>query len=259
MQHCTNRIAACAAVFCLATIGDADAAALLREEARVLAADTGRLLYRETHWRAPGTSPTRWVLYRCADGKPFARKRVAGGTPASPDFSLEDGRDGYREGVRSASGKRAVFVREPGRAETSRTLAVPAGGVIDAGFDAAVRRHWPALMRGEAVRLQFLVPSRKRFYPVQVRRAGATEWNGIQAERLHMRLDAWYGFAVPDVALVYGRDDRRLLEFAGTGNVRDARGRNPQVRVVFDRAARTASQGELDSAIAAPLAARCDF
>ena len=73
------------------------------------------------------------IDYRCADGKPFARKRVVAATsPAMPEFALEDARDGYREGVRGGGGKRSVFVRAPGRQESSRPLSPPADGVIDA-------------------------------------------------------------------------------------------------------------------------------
>lgn len=247
------------AIAAVLSIAPASANAL-RDEARVLSPDGSRLLYRETHWTTLGATPERWVLYRCADGKPFARKRVAAAaSPAMPDFALEDARDGYREGVRGSAGKRSVFVRAPGRPEASRLLALPADGVIDAGFDAAVRKHWRTLTGGDAVRLQFLVPSRKRFFPVRVQRVSSSAWNGIPAERLRMKLDAWFGFAVPDVNLVYARDDRRLLEFAGTGNLRDARGGYPQVRIVFDPVAKPATAQDVAAVRTLPLTGRCSF
>ena len=228
-----------------------------REQADVYAAGSQRLLYREEHLVQPGASPERWVVYRCPDGKPFARKRVAAGG-ARPDFALEDARDGYREGVRGAGDARQVYVGLAGK-ETSRRVPVPADGVIDAGFDAAVRTHWAQLMRGETVQLRFLVPSRKQFFPVQLRRMGSAEWNGIRAERLRMKLDTWFGFAVPEVNLVYAREDRRLLEFAGTGNLRDARGGYPQVRIVFDPMAKPATAQDVAAIRTLPLTGRCPF
>ncbi|WP_271678610.1 hypothetical protein [Thermomonas mangrovi] len=228
-----------------------------REQADVYAAGSQRLLYREEHLVQPGASPERWVVYRCPDGKPFARKRVAAGG-ARPDFALEDARDGYREGVRGAGDARQVYVGLAGK-ETSRRVPVPADGVIDAGFDAAVRTHWAQLMRGESVQLRFLVPSRKQFFPVQLRRMGSAEWNGIRAERLRMKLDTWFGFAVPEVTLVYARDGRRLLEFNGTGNLRDGRGRNPQVRIAFQPQAQLASASDLAGVARLPLDGRCSF
>ena len=41
---------------------------------------SGKLLYRESHWLQEGQ---RLVLYRCPDGKPFARKKVLGSSAAS--------------------------------------------------------------------------------------------------------------------------------------------------------------------------------
>lgn len=243
----------------VAAQGMATASPLQREEATVSSA-AGTPLYRETHWVAPGPGGERWVLYRCPDGSPFARKRVDPAAAAlAPDFAFEDGRDGYREGVRAGAGGRLVYVREAGAKEAARTLQVPADGVIDAGFDAAVRRHWRSLMAGDSVRLQFLVPSRKRFYPVRVQRVASTRWNGLPAERLRMRLDAWFGFAIPDVHLVYARADQRLLEFAGTGNVRDRSGANPQVRIRFDASPGAATRAELQAALRQPLDGRCGF
>ena len=230
-----------------------------REQADVFSADNGRLLYRETHYVLEGAASERWVLYRCPDARAFARKRVqAKGRPAAPDYAFDDGRDGYREGVRSG-GKTSTLYVLGGREEETRRLAVPADGVIDAGFDAAVRTHWDELMRGSVVRMQFLVPSRKRFYPLRVQRVGSIDWRGQRAERLRMRLDTWFGFAVPDVTLVYGRDNRRLLEFNGTGNVRDRRGGNPQVRIAFEEAPQDASSAEVAAIRRLPLSGRCDF
>lgn len=226
-----------------------------REEAQVFARD-GRLLYRETHWSAGGDDPRRLVLYRCADGRPFARKRVlAQGSPLAPDFELVDARDGYREGVRTLGAVREVRAgQSPGIA-----VSVPANGVIDAGFDAAVRRHWDELMAGQTVRMQFLVPSRQRFYPVTLRRDAAVDWRGVPAERLRMQLDRWFGFVVPPIFVTYARDDRRLLEFAGTGNLRDTQLDFPQVRIAFAPERLAAAAGEVAAAQALALDGRCRF
>jgi hypothetical protein len=251
---------ACLLFSCLSNLAAAADAPARREDARVFARD-GRLLYRETHWVTPGKDQRRLVLYRCADGNPFARKRViAADKPESPDFELEDSRDGHREGVRTRAGRREVLRRDgTGSTPSSSPLAVPRNGVIDAGVDAAVRRQWQPLMAGETVRMQFLVPSRQRFYPVKLRREGALDWQGVPAERLRMQLDQWFGFAVPPVTLTYARADQRLLEFAGTGNLRDARQDYPQVRIAFAPHGRNAAAAELAEAESVALVGRCRF
>lgn len=241
---------------CLLCFAPQAQASVQRDDARAYASADGRLLYTESHWIDASASPAkRLVLYRCPDGQAFARKLVSpAGSTSAPDFAFEDGRDGYREGVSLLAGRRQGYLQQAGRPELRYPLEVPADGVINAGFDAAVRTHWNTLAAGKEVRLRFLVPSRKRFYPVRIRRIEATTWNGIAAERLRMDLDQWYGFAVPPVHLVYARADKRLLEFSGTGDVRDDRGRNPQVRIAFAPASRQVAAAEMAAASIEKLA-----
>ena len=231
-----------------------------RQEGRAYATVDGRLLYRETHWlQGPASAQSRLVLYRCSDGRPFARKWMTPqGSPQTPDFTLDDGRDGYREGVRGTADARQVSVRASAQAPTfSRAITMPAGAVVDAGFDAAVRSHWAALQAGQSVAFQFLLPSRQRLVPLKLQRTGAVNWQGQPAEQLQMKLDAWFGFAVPAVTLVYATADQRLLQFTGTGNVRDENGRYPQVRVEFPAAPVATPAAELSAARTQPLVKSC--
>ncbi|KEZ95003.1 hypothetical protein A11M_0123780 [Xanthomonas vasicola pv. vasculorum NCPPB 895] len=63
---------------------------------------------------------------------------------------------------------------------------------------------------------------------------------------------------MPSLEVRYSIADKRLLEFRGVGNLRDANGRYPRVRIVFpDTAARAASAEELREAREQPLAKSC--
>lgn len=233
---------------------------VLRQEGRAYAPADGRLLYRETHWlQGPAATRSRLVLYRCADGRAFARKWMTPqGSAQTPDFAFEDARNGYQEGLQGNATARTVYVREDARAErVSQAIAIPPDAVVDAGFDAAVLGHWDALQAGRPVAFQFLLPSRQRLVPLKLQRSAAVTWQGQPAEQLQMRLDAWFGFAVPPVTLVYARNSPRLLQFSGTGNVRDARGRYPQVRIEFPAAPVPATAAELAAARQQPLVSTC--
>ncbi|MCF7750372.1 hypothetical protein KQ945_06415 [Bacillus subtilis subsp. subtilis] len=238
----------------------ASAQQVQRQEGRAYAPADGRLLYRETHWlQGPPTARARLVLYRCADGRAFARKWMTPqGSAQTPDFAFEDARNGYQEGLQGDAGTRTVYVREDAHAErTRRAIVVPSDAVVDAGFDAAVLGHWDALQAGRSVAFQFLLPSRQRWVPLRLQRSGAVTWQGQPAEQLQMRLDAWFGFAVPAVTLVYARNSPRLLQFSGTGNVRDAHGRYPQVRIEFPAEPVVATAAELAAARQQMLVATC--
>lgn len=231
-----------------------------RQEGRAYAASGGALLYRESHWlQGPAATQSRLVLYRCADGRAFARKWMTPqGSAQTPDFAFEDARTGYQEGVQVTAGARSVYVREDAHADrVSRAIAIPAEAVVDAGFDAAVLGHWDTLQAGRSVAFQFLLPSRHRLVPLRLQRTGAVQWQGQPAEKLQMKLDAWFGFAVPAVTLVYAAGSPRLLQFSGTGNIRDAQGRFPQVRVEFPAGPVPSTTAELAAARAQPLVKTC--
>lgn len=247
------------ALACLAGPAGANAD-ILRQEARAYARKGETLLYRESHWRYRQDGLAhRLVLYRCPDGRAFARKTVVERVSAqAPDFDFEDARDGYREGVRSGPRGRTVYVRpSTDAAPRERPLALPSGGVIDAGFDASVRLHWDALRAGRDVDQPFLLPSRMAFVPVSLRPGGAVRWSGIPAQRLTMRLDRWYGFIAPTMQLTYADADQRLLEFAGIATIRDDAGNHQDVRIVFPDPAAPADPDALRQARATPLVRSC--
>ncbi|SOU07843.1 hypothetical protein [Xanthomonas arboricola] len=227
------------------------AAAVTRVDGDAFDGDSGALRYRESHWLLDDGG--RVVLYRCPDGRPFARKQVDGGG-SSPDFSLIDGRDGYRQGVRQRNGVREMFQQEPGKAEQRTPLPADDGPrVIDAGFDAYLRSNWEALASAPQ-RVDFVLPSLQRQLAFRVERIGDTGGE----RRFRLSLDAWYGVAVPSLEVRYAIADKRLLQFRGVGNLRDERGRYPHVRIVFpDTAARAVGADELRQAREQPLAKSC--
>jgi hypothetical protein len=236
-------------------------AAAERYDGIAYARGADRIAYRETHWLfdRDGTRQ-RLVLYRCADGTPFGRKWVREAPSAiAPDFDFEDARAGYREGVRTEQGARWVFVRaNPRAALETRPLPASADGVLDAGFDAFVREHWQDLAAGRAPHLDFLIPSRFEYLPFALSDAHDTTWRGEPARQFKMRLAGWYGLVFPGIDLTYDHAGR-LMEFDGVGNVRDAAGKNQDVRIVFpaDAMRSDVPQDEIVRAAAAPLASRC--
>jgi hypothetical protein len=233
---------------------------VLRQEATAYGRKSASVVYRESHWRyrQDGTA-RRLVLYRCPDGRAFARKTLVERTgPQAPDFDFEDARDGYREGVRSSERGRVVYVREKSGARTrEQVVTVPAGAVIDAGFDASVRLHWDALGVGRDVTQPFLLPSRFAFVPVKLDPGPVVRWNGVPAQRMSMKLDRWYGFVAPTMQLTYATADQRLLEFAGIATIRDGQGKHQDVRIVFPQPAAPATVQALQAALATPLVRAC--
>jgi len=236
-------------------------AALTFEEGLARDPDSRALLYREQHLirRAQGKPAERLVLYRCADGTPFARKRVDYRLSAqAPEFSFEDVRLGYREGLRRAGGTGTVWVRD-GRDESERSAALEDPGarlVADAGFDEFIRSQWQPLVAGESVPLRFAVPSRLQTLGFKVARQGSLTVGKEPAEAFRLKLGGLLGWIAPHIDVAYGRDTRRLLRFEGLSNLRSDDGRSQLVaRIEFLAPAVAAAEGQWRAAERQPLSA----
>jgi hypothetical protein len=243
-----------------AVAGTAPAAGsgIAQREASAFATSDGHLMYSETHWLfVERGRPARLVLYRCPDGAAFARKlsRVED-EPQAPDFQLDDGRTGYREGVRHRGGAREVFVRKrSGAAEQSARLDSTPLPVIDAGFDAYIRSHWDAPAQGG---VPFVLPSRLGTLNISIKRLADTRIDGRAARQYRLSLASWVGFALPHTDVAYDAQTRDLLRFIGMANIRGNDGDSVRARIVFDPArAHAATAGDLDAARRAPLDGRC--
>ena len=222
-------------------------------EARDLA--SGQLLYREQHWiRSDGAAPLeRLVLYRCPSGIAFARKRVDyRRSRTAPEFSFEDVRSDYREGLRRSGASASVY-------SGAKTAALPAPTgtlVADAGFDEFLRARWDALAAGRPQPLSFVVPAFGRALGFQVRSAGRARLGDTPVEQFRLKLDGLLGAVAPSLDVAYDARDRSLRRFSGVTNVRDDRGRQVKARIDFADPARAVAPAALQAAGAEPLS-RC--
>lgn len=223
-----------------------------RYEGIAYAPGSQRVLYREAHWRVDGQ---HLVIYRCPDGHAFARKRLDYTKGAvAPDFEMHDARDGFRSGVATTEDGRRVFVREAA-GERQRSAALPEGAVVDAGFDAFIRRAWGRLGADARVEVPFLVPSRLKAlrFRLQVRPAA-----GSARRVFRLTLGSWIGGMLPHIDVTYDAATRTLLRFQGLSDVRDGRGGNLEVDIRFPPHKRAATDsGALQAAAQTPLDGTC--
>ena len=232
---------------------------LSSEQADARDPSSGHLVYREQHLLrrdAAGRLLERLVLYRCPDGRPFARKHMDyRGALLAPAFGLEDARTGYREGLRRTPMPQ-LYVRASRNAGERSAPLRGADVVADAGFDEFVRAHWAALASGHAVPMDFAVPARLRSYRFSLARVGQARIGGEDAMRLRLRLDGWLAWLAPDMNVAYGLQSRRLLRFEGVSNLADpAGGRNWLVRIEFGAPPRPPTDADWAQADAAVLSA----
>jgi len=220
----------------------------------------GHVVFKEEHFHFTDASgvDTQLVLYRCPSDEPFARKWVrAVADDEAPDFELVDARTGYREGVRTVTGRREAFVQTDRKSEL-RTAVLPAraDAVIDAGFDAFVSNRWNEL---SAARMAFVVPSRLGYLDMRIKSTDFESLEGEPVRRVRLGLDTWYGFVAPTIDLVYASSDHTVRRFEGLSDILDARGRRQAVRVEFPASAvfPTPTQQDIARAAALSLSDHC--
>lgn len=225
----------------------------------------GQVLYRESHYLAM-EGPTvreRLVLYRCADGTPFARKRIDNvfASPWLPDFDMTDARLGYREGSSQRGEAREVFVQESAEAEITReTLkSVPKDLVGDAGFDGFVQDHWDELAAGDTLRFNFLVPSHLDYMRFKVYQVKETQIGATPVRVFRLALSGLLGLVVSGIDVSYDAESRILMRFEGLSNVRDADGDNYVTRIEFPEEQRRTEQSKdaFEAASVVQLATAC--
>lgn len=105
--------------------------------------------------------------------------------------------------------------------------------VVDAGFDNYVRSRWEALSKGERVNFEFLVVGASKPYRMKAQRD-----DKAQCRRdnlcLQVEIDSWLlGLVAPTIELVYSRDERQLLRFVGTSNIRSLQDKAQQVDITY--------------------------
>jgi hypothetical protein len=208
---------------------------------------TQTLVYREHHvlgFRG-GRLSERMVLYTCPNGSVFARKKVTYVDSQAPDFFLDDASNGIQEGIRSEGGKRTVFFRA-GRLEPEKSAPLPhvAHLVADAGFDDFIHTHWDALMSGTSLPLHFLVPSRLRAMNFDVQHVRSEGVDGKPAEVFSLNLTGFLGWVVPGIDVTYDAAQHVLVRYEGISDLRDARGDNLKVTIVFHLSDRRPSSAQ---------------
>lgn len=189
-----------------------------------------RKLYSEEHYLRyeAGELADRVVLYRCADGRAFARKQLDYRRSVQmPEFAFTDARSGFREGMRWRDGGPELWVQRPGASsEQRRGLRSQTRQVADAGFDEFIRLKWPKLLAGRSVPLSFMVPSRLQSYDFNLTRVGAATVKGEAGQTFRLKLGGVLGWVAPAVDVTYADEDQRLLRFIGLSNLRDDAGKS---------------------------------
>lgn len=231
------------AVFAFAAIGSAHAEA---NERIGYAYDkqTGEFLYSETHREVmeDGRIVTNTVSYKDGGGKVFAEKSIDFQRSLTmPDFHLVNADNGHIEGARGSDEQLDVHFRQLSDTDVREaSVETPQNGIIDAGFDRFIEQHWDALISGDVIEREFLIPSQLDFYTFEIERA---ESEHLEAYAFELRIKSMFlQMFVRPVLVHYDAQTRSLLRYEGISNIRNDQGENFDVRIEFSGPSRAQAE-----------------
>lgn len=202
--------------------------------------ETGKLLYRDFHeevWEK-GRHTRSMIYYKDPEGKLFARKKISFARNRTlPDFQLEDERDGYLEGgaYQENSSVKLFVRRKSGDPILESTLESSSFSALDGGFDYFVTDHWQELLSGKKLRLYFFVPSERDRFGFTVEKLKEEAFKGKPALFLRLKIDSsLLSVFVKPIDLIYDKESKRIMEYKGTSNINDEKGKSLKVRIVYD-------------------------
>ncbi|MFK7976336.1 MAG: hypothetical protein AB8C02_09375 [Halioglobus sp.] len=172
----------------------------------------GGLLYREYYYCSESGEHCS-VVYRDTNNTVISRKALDySASLIAPSVAIEDLRQN----------EAFTLARKP-----------ESNAVVDAGFDNYVRSQWDALNGGEQVKFEFLVVGAKKPYKMRAQRDSDAKCAEEQL-CLTVEIDSWLlGLVAPTIELVYSREDRTLLRFVGTSNIRSVDNKTQSVDIAY--------------------------
>lgn len=218
----------------------AENTSILQREGTAYDRDTDAVLYTIHHTRyfADGRLDRAVVEYRDDSGTTFARKRLqyTPGRPYRPAFRLSDERTGHLEAVAIEGDQATIrFRKDRSTSLKSKTVELPADGIIDAGFRPFIEDHWAQLTGDETLRRPFLVPSRLSFLKLRLRQVDTERSGGETRPVFEMDSSSFFiRLFAPTLRMVFATDPRELRVYEGVSALRDANGDSYKVRVRFD-------------------------
>ncbi len=152
-------------------------------------------------------------------------------SPQFNDYTFEDRRKEYVDGVRLEEDRICLFRREaPGAPEETECLERDDAQIVGQGFHHFIVEHLEAVAAGEVFHVKLALPSRLDQFDFRIRKLrskGDRLWIRLEVDHWLLRLFA------PHIDVLYDRPTGHLLRYDGISNVADASGECVPVRIEY--------------------------
>ncbi len=204
---------------------------------------SGELIYREFHtFSKPPAQAFMQTEYKAPEGSLIAERRVNFSDGFASDYVFEQAGLGIRKEVIRGDENIRYISTESGKADTKsfspkRIESV----VVNAGMFNAVEREWDALMAGEKVKIDLVVPERARTFRMVMKRVPAND--SEMAKHLNTDNKAVFKLSIGNrllrlivgaVELGYDTETKRLVFYQGPSNIRRDNGKKiGDIRIAY--------------------------
>ena len=205
-----------------------------REEYWGVATDAdGKVVYREKHTTlyVDGRIRRSITNYLDPQGKEIAMMDSNyERSVALPTYVFRDYRRGYEEGVRYRDGKYYIFNKDSKRGEKEKALGDTKDVYSCQGWHYYVVENLEDLEKNQSFTLKLIFPNKLKAYPFKIEKVGSSDKTMDVNVRFANRVISWL---VPQLDLVYNKEDRKLLEFQGVSNIFDNNDDLQDVRITY--------------------------
>lgn len=176
------------------------------------------------------------VEYHSPHDEIIARKSLTcPSDSSSPDFLMEDLRDGYQEGVHYERGAHRAFFRQSAQHETKQKRLNPSEPVvIDTGVNQFIQQNWDALVQGKVRKFNFIVPRRLDYFRFRLEKIDQSFlFNRSTVTFRAAPAQIVLRFLAAPIDVVYDLDTKQILQYLGISNMRNENDENLTVKIIY--------------------------
>lgn len=215
--------------------GKEDAVLVLRIVGAAKKPQSDIALYCELHYQN-ADNPTSWLVEYWQGNQVLANKYLdytSGET--SPAVKQEDFRSGEQRIAVLDGGWSLEFIESEGIASESKNIGDFESIVIDAGFDAYVREHWPILTSGKRLKFEFASIPHLRSLKLKAEKTSTSRCVNASAEDICIAVGAANRLLSLFVGKLYLTYDsqQRLKVFSGVVNIDGDDGKSQEANIFY--------------------------
>ena len=147
-----------------------------------------------------------------------------------PTYVFKDLQRNYEEGLRFRDGSYYIFSKDSKEGEKEQRLNSAASVFSCQGWHYYVVENLERIERGDVFKIKLIFPNKLRAYDFKIQKV-SSEGDTV---RVKVKFANWLvSWAVPQLDLLYSKEQRKLTEYRGVSNIFDAEDDLQEVTITY--------------------------